>query len=75
MKHAGSVVLDQLEPLLQRIRAMPGLKENTRGVFYWKSQRSCISMKTHMEFSPTCAMQAGATLIASTSHDKPTMPV
>lgn len=38
MKHAGSVVPGQLEPLLARIRALPGLKEKARGVFYWKSQ-------------------------------------
>ena len=38
MKHAGAVVLDQLEPLLVRVRALPGLNEKTRGVFYWKSR-------------------------------------
>jgi len=34
MKHAGSLALDQLEPLLAAIRALPGLKEKGRGVFY-----------------------------------------
>lgn len=34
MKHAGATALDQLEPLLAAIRALPGLKEKSRGVFY-----------------------------------------
>jgi len=34
MKHAGALALDQLEPLLAQIRALPGLKEKGRGVFY-----------------------------------------
>jgi hypothetical protein len=34
MKHAGAAALDQLEPLLAEIRALPGLKEKSRGVFY-----------------------------------------
>lgn len=34
MKHAGATALDQLEPLLAAIRALPGLKERSRGVFY-----------------------------------------
>lgn len=34
MKHAGATALDQLEPLLAEIRALPGLKEKSRGVFY-----------------------------------------
>lgn len=34
MKHAGPAALDQLEPLLLRLRALPGLKEKARGVFY-----------------------------------------
>ena len=38
MKHAGAAVLDQLEGLLAQIRALPGLKEKTRGVFYLKSR-------------------------------------
>ncbi len=38
MKHAGTVTLDQLENLLACIRALPGLKEKARGVFYWKSR-------------------------------------
>jgi hypothetical protein len=38
MKHAGPAALDQIEPLLERLRAMGGLKERARGVFYWKSR-------------------------------------
>ncbi|MBI5939628.1 MAG: hypothetical protein HY859_04300 [Caulobacterales bacterium] len=34
MKHAGPSALDQLEPLVARVRALPGLKEKSRGVFY-----------------------------------------
>lgn len=37
MKHATSTALDQLEPLLATLRALPGLKERSRGVFYRKS--------------------------------------
>jgi hypothetical protein len=38
MKHAGPAALDALEPLLARLRAIDGLKERTRGVFYLKSR-------------------------------------
>jgi hypothetical protein len=38
MKHATATALDRLEPLLERIRALGGLKEKKRGVFYWKSR-------------------------------------
>ena len=38
MKHAGSDALDSLEPLIVRLRAIPGLKEKSRGVFYLKSR-------------------------------------
>lgn len=38
MKHAGPQALDQLEPLIVRIRALPGLAEKARGVFYRKSR-------------------------------------
>ena len=38
MKHAGSAALDQLEPLLERIRAIAALRETSRGVFYLKSK-------------------------------------
>ena len=38
MKHAGAATLDQLEPLLQRIRACGGLREKSRGIFYLKSR-------------------------------------
>ena len=38
MKHAGLAALDQIEPLLERLRAFEGLKERSRGVFYLKSK-------------------------------------
>lgn len=38
MRHARPEDLDRLEPLLARLRALPGLKEKSRGVFYWKSR-------------------------------------
>lgn len=38
MKHAGAAALDQLEPLLEQIRAIAGLKERSRGVFYLRSK-------------------------------------
>ena len=38
MKHAGAEALNQLEPLIGRVRALPGLKEKSRGVFYLKSR-------------------------------------
>ncbi len=38
MKHAGDAVLDQLEPLLERIRASGILREKSRGIFYLKSR-------------------------------------
>lgn len=34
MKHAGPDALDQLEPLLEEIRRLGGLKEKKRGAFY-----------------------------------------
>jgi hypothetical protein len=38
MKHATSVALDALEPLLEQLRAVDGLTERKRGVFYRKSR-------------------------------------
>lgn len=38
MKHAGSTALDRLEPLLARVRSVPGLREKSRGVFYLRSK-------------------------------------
>lgn len=38
MKHAGKTALDQLEALLDALRALPGLQERTHGVFYRKSK-------------------------------------
>jgi hypothetical protein len=38
MKHAGAAALDQLEPLLARIREGGALREKSRGIFYLKSR-------------------------------------
>ena len=38
MRHAGPTALDQLEPLLVKIRAFADLKEKTCGVFYLRSR-------------------------------------
>ena len=37
MKHAGEVTLDKLEPLLDILREVEGIKEKGRGKFYCKS--------------------------------------
>ena len=34
MRHARAAALDELEPLLESLRALPGLRERSRGVFY-----------------------------------------
>ena len=34
MKHAGPEALDRIEPLLESLRALDGLKEKSRGCFY-----------------------------------------
>jgi hypothetical protein len=34
VKHAGETALDRLEPLLTSLRAMPELREKSRGTFY-----------------------------------------
>jgi len=34
MKHAGLAAIDSLEPLLQKLRKIPGLLERKRGIFY-----------------------------------------
>lgn len=38
MRHARAEALDELEPFLERLRAVPGLVEKTRGVFYVRSK-------------------------------------
>ena len=38
MRHARPDALDELEPLLSQLRALPGLVEKTRGVFYRRSK-------------------------------------
>ncbi|MFT3723569.1 MAG: hypothetical protein QM773_08285 [Hyphomonadaceae bacterium] len=35
MKHAGSDALDGIEPLLEQLRQIQGLKEKSRGCFYF----------------------------------------
>ena len=34
MKHAGPAALDALEPILEQLRTLSGLKEKNRGTFY-----------------------------------------
>jgi hypothetical protein len=34
MRHAGADALDDIEPLLVALRALPGLTEKSRGTFY-----------------------------------------
>ncbi len=34
MRHAQEEALNQLEPLLKQLRALPGLRERKRGAFY-----------------------------------------
>jgi hypothetical protein len=38
MRHARQDALDTLEPLLATLRALPGMTEKSRGVFYRKSK-------------------------------------
>jgi hypothetical protein len=38
MRHARPETLDELEPVLKEIRALPGLTERKRGIFYRKAQ-------------------------------------
>jgi len=38
MKHAGAQALDALEPVLDQLRKIDGLKEKNRGTFYRKSK-------------------------------------
>ena len=37
MKHASARTLQQLAPLIERVRALPGLVERTPGAFYYRS--------------------------------------
>jgi hypothetical protein len=41
MRHAGAACLDSIEPLLASLRAVEGLKEKKRGVFY-AGGRACL---------------------------------
>jgi hypothetical protein len=34
MRHVGPEALDRLEPLLVKLRAVPGVREKKRGTFY-----------------------------------------
>jgi hypothetical protein len=38
MRHARNADLDRIEPLLERLRALPGLVERKRGTFYLRSK-------------------------------------
>jgi hypothetical protein len=38
VRHATSAALDELEPFLERLRAVDGLNEKSRGVFYRRSK-------------------------------------
>ena len=38
MRHARADALDELEPLIDRLRTLPGLVERSRGVFYRRSR-------------------------------------
>jgi hypothetical protein len=38
VRHATAAALDELEPFLERLRALPGLVEKKRGVFYRRSR-------------------------------------
>ncbi|MQQ99285.1 hypothetical protein [Glaciimonas soli] len=38
MKHAGSATLDSLEELLTSLQSIIGLRERSRGVFYFRSK-------------------------------------
>jgi hypothetical protein len=38
VRHATAAALDELEPFLASIRAVPGLVEKKRGVFYRRSR-------------------------------------
>ena len=38
MRHARDEDLDRIEPLLDRLRAVPGMAEKKRGAFYRKSR-------------------------------------
>ena len=38
MKHAGQGCLDQIEALLQSLRAIPGPIEKKRGIFYYRGK-------------------------------------
>ena len=52
MKHAGPEALDQLEPILEEIRRLDGLKEKKRGSPTAERAGFCISMKTRRDFLP-----------------------
>jgi hypothetical protein len=41
MRHARDLDLDRIEPLLEQLRAIDGLTEKSRGVFYLRS-RACL---------------------------------
>jgi len=48
MKHAGPAALDRLEPCLEQLRKLPGLKEKSRGIFY-RGSRAFLHFHEHGE--------------------------
>ena len=46
MRHARPEDLDRLEPLLEKLRRMDGLKEKTRGTFY-RGARAFLHFHEH----------------------------
>lgn len=46
MRHARPEDLDRLEPLLAKLRALPGLKEKSRGTFY-RGSRAFLHFHEH----------------------------
>lgn len=48
MKHAGPGALDRLEPLLEKLRGLPALREKSRGAFY-RGGRAFLHFHEHGE--------------------------
>ena len=48
MKHAGPAALDRIGPLLVKLRALPALKEKSRGAFY-RGSRAFLHFHEHGE--------------------------
>ena len=61
MKHATAGALDRLEPLLAKVRRHGGLKEKSRGVFYFKSK----AVLHFMRIPQDCSRISGRRAIGS----------